>query len=135
MPNRYCLQCGGVGSSHLQWCADHATEPVYRHTAPPGPAAHQARRTDPATSHAAAAGITLERLTAVQRLVIDQLRTHGPMTDEELLRSVAIDTGKDYPASTIKTRRSELVAAGVVVDTGETRPTRFGRAAIVWAKA
>jgi hypothetical protein len=71
----------------------------------------------------------------VQRLVIDQLRTHGPMTDEELLRSVAIDTGQDYPASTIKTRRSELVAAGVVVDTGETRPTRFGRAAIVWAKA
>jgi hypothetical protein len=136
MPDTYCLECGS-NDTHLQWCTAHRPAVTYRHTTPrrPGPAAHQARRTDPATSHQAAAAITAERLTQVQQLVVDQLRTHGPMTDEQLLRSIAVDTGRDFAPSTIKTRRSELVAAGVVVDTSEIRQTRFGRNAIVWALA
>jgi hypothetical protein len=136
MTDTYCLFCGG-NETHAKWCDLYTPAVTYRHTTPrrPGPAAHQARRTDPATSHQAAAAITAERLTKIQQLVVDQLRTHGPMTDEQLLQSIAVDTGRDFAPSTIKTRRSELVAAGVVVDTLEIRQTRFGRNAIVWALA
>jgi hypothetical protein len=39
----------------------------------------------------------------------------------------------EVAASSQRPRRSELVAAGLVADTGRTRPTRSGRAAVVWA--
>lgn len=66
------------------------------------------------------------------------------MTDEELVeRYCAIADGNgeylplfQHPKQTpqsIRTRRAELVRAGHVVDTGQTRPTKSGRQAVVWA--
>jgi hypothetical protein len=43
-----------------------------------------------------------------------------------------VDTQRPVSVSGIRTRRAELVEAGTVYDTGETRPTISGRAAIVW---
>ena len=91
----------------------------------------RARNTDPQTSHDAAKSLT--DVTAIQGYVLRALRR--PRTDQEL-----VDAYRAYknapPAtedSTIRTRRNELVRRGLVVDTGERRPSRSGRKAIVWA--
>jgi hypothetical protein len=47
-------------------------------------------------------------------------------TDEE------IQTQLGMAGSTERPRRTELVSAGLVVDSGLTRPTASGRQAIVW---
>jgi len=48
------------------------------------------------------------------------------MTDEELQEELHINPSTQRP------RRIELVDAGLVVDSGQTRPTRSGRQAVVW---
>ena len=50
----------------------------------------------------------------------------GGLTDEE----GCTETGLE--GSTFRPRRVELVADGLVFDSGATRPTRSGRAAVVW---
>jgi len=90
----------------------------------------RARSQDPATSHAAAASVT--DLSVKQQAVMDTFRACGPMTDEELLDNYP---APDVPVQTdsgLRTRRHELVEAGLIEDSGETRPTRTGRAAVVW---
>ena len=119
-----CLQCGKDNGAHVSWCDDFRPAPVYKHT--------RARNTDPETSHAAAASVTLETLTQTQALVLQMLQTHGPMTDEQLCMRIADDQQSPVSVSGVRTRRSELVAAGKIVDTGERVPTRTGRQAIVW---
>ena len=56
------------------------------------------------------------------------LRRHGEQgrTDLELEQEL------NMIGSTVRPRRGELVAAGLVVDSGLTRPTASGRQAIVW---
>jgi len=124
----YCLHCGEE-RGHLGWCDDYRPEPVYAHTTP------RARRTDPATSHEAATTVTSSTVTRTQGLILEALRAHGPLTDELLCMRLADAQGEPVSVSGVRTRRSELVASGRIVDTGRRQPTRTGRSAIVWGLA
>ena len=79
------------------------------------------------TSRAAAEAIASKAGT-IRRVILDflvGLGDHGA-TDEE------IQTGLVMGANTQRPRRVELVRAGLVVDSGKTRPTLSGKAAVVW---
>lgn len=83
-----------------------------------------ARRTDPATSKAAAKAATFAQGHC--RLILDSLTSHGPQTKDEL----AAHTGLD---SVAVARRMATLRDGLLVrDSGATRPTTTGRAATVW---
>jgi hypothetical protein len=67
----------------------------------------------------------------VQERIVALYRRFGAMTDEELC--AMFDAGPVWASpSSIRSRRAELVAAGVVVNTGRRRRTSSGRQAIVW---
>jgi hypothetical protein len=123
-----CHTCGGE-NRHIRWCQDYKLEVVYKHTTP------RARNTDPTTSHQAAATITRTAVTDTQRMVLDALQAHGPLTDEQLCQRIAEVERKPVSVSGVRTRRSELVTDGRVIDTGDRQPTRAGRQAIVWGLA
>ena len=83
----------------------------------------------PATMVGASTMITMETdvynrlvggLNASRKAVLEALREHGDMTDEELARAVG------SPAGTVRARRSELVRRGLVREVGR-RPTPSGR--------
>lgn len=57
--------------------------------------------------------------------VLDALRA-GPKTDEEICKATGLR------GSSVRPRRGELVHEGLVVDSGQVRPTHSGRDAIVW---
>jgi hypothetical protein len=61
--------------------------------------------------------------------VYNCLCVHGPQTDEEIHDRLGGNPG------TYRARRIELWRAGLVRDTGITRPTRSGRQATVWGVA
>jgi hypothetical protein len=84
-----------------------------------------ARTMDPETSHQAASRITDECLSEIQLLVLIWFRKFGPMTDLDLQRHVG--TIK----STYRTRRAELVAIGMLRDSGR-RATQDGSKRIIW---
>jgi predicted transcriptional regulator len=92
----------------------------------PPPIVPAARKTDPVTSHDAAASM-LEAAGLQRRILVNLLRAHGPMTADEL------DTLADWRPTTAGRRLAECERLGVVQRTGATRPTRSGRAAEVWA--
>lgn len=79
------------------------------------------------TSVAAARAIEPSAGT-LRSLVLGYVRTAGTRgaTDEE------IQDGLEMNPSTERPRRVELVEAGLVYDSTATRPTRSGRAAVVW---
>jgi hypothetical protein len=104
--------CRYVGHAHLKSV----------HTTP------AARSSDPATSHQAAASISSERLRESQAHVLDTLRLDGPLTDERLVDLIA----PMQSPSGVRTRRAELVALGLVVDSGRRERTQSGRSSIVW---
>lgn len=87
-----------------------------------------ARRTDPWSSHEAAASVTKVRES--QKAVLEALTILGPMTDEELAHQYG-GTPQQSPSG-LRTRRSELVELGKVRDSGQRRVLRSGRRAIVW---
>ena len=121
----YCLQCG-EDRGHLRWCDDYRPQVIYSNTTP------RARTSDPETSHHAAGTVTQLAVTRTQNLILEALRGHGPLTDEELCFRLADAQAEAVSVSGVRTRRSELVTAGHVVDTGRRKPTRTGRTAIVW---
>ena len=94
-----------------------------------------ARATDPDTSHAAAASIDPDRLRASQRAVLECLNEHGPLTDYMLFaRYVTYRAVNGWPQqspSGFRTRRRELVDAGLVVSDGKL-PLPSGRMSYVW---
>lgn len=98
-----------------------------------------ARRSDPPTSHEAAGSLPSDKLRASQQAVLTILRTHGPACDTDLVRLYQrLSAGGRYPQqseSGIRTRRKELVAKGLVVDTGRRTLTVSGRRTVVWAVA
>ena len=94
------------------------------HTLPGMPAA---RRTDPDTSHAAAASITPGR---TERMILSLLYPALILTDDEICELL----GSLHPP-TVKSARSRLTKAGLLVDTGERRPSNRGRDQIVWRLA
>lgn len=93
----------------------------------PADQAH-ARRTDPKTSHQAADSVTPD-LRQLQARVADYAKRRGlsGFTDAEMSHDLKDDT------STYRTRRSELTARNIILDSGERRT--FGestRQRIVW---
>lgn len=91
-----------------------------------------ARHTDPHTSHEAAAQV--DNLTATKQAILKAL--NHPRTDVDLISAYQSLYGAPRASeSGIRSRRAELVAAGLVQDTGERIKLASGRRAIVWAKA
>ncbi len=123
-----CHNCGGE-NRHIAWCDQYRPEVIYTHTTP------RARNTDPDTSHQAAASVATDTVTRTQALILEALRAHGPLTDEQLCQRIAQVERKYLAVSGIRTRRSELVKAGRVIDTGDRQPMLSGRPAIVWGLA
>jgi len=95
-----------------------------------GGSAH-ARRTDPETSHEAAGRLKQEDLSRGQKRVLCVMHEAAPATDEVLLEASVALRVKISPSG-FRTRRTELVAKGLVEDSGGRRDTKFGNPAIVW---
>lgn len=90
----------------------------------------RARTDDPGTSHEAAATVDLRER---HRNVLDViLAVPDGMTDEQLWNAYRAQDKPPQSPSGLRTRRSELVAHGYLVDSGERRRTRHGRRTIVW---
>jgi hypothetical protein len=101
-------------------------------TARPVEARARARRSDPTTSHEAAASVTIRALNASQEVALLLLRWRGPSTLEELVdearaRELALSDSR------IRSAAAELVALDLVHDTGARRPTRSRRTGRVLA--
>ena len=97
-----------------------------------------ARTTDPQTSHEAAESVF--NISSTQDGILTLLSIEG-MTDVELVESYGrfsrVSNGRVPMASEsgIRSRRAELVKAGLVIDSGDRRKLPSGRNAIVWLKA
>lgn len=99
----------------------------------------RARHTDPHTSHEAAASLTSDTLRASQFYVLSTFHQCGPLLDDaSLVEQYAICvTVYGFPPqseSGLRTRRKELVTAGLVKAMGTT-VLPSGRKAIVWGMA
>lgn len=92
-----------------------------------------ARATDPATSHEAAATITVQRMRADHQLVLAALHDHGPMTDFGIAAKVSAALGRIVKQTSLGVRRSELVRLGLVRNSGRRAPSDTGTSSIVWA--
>lgn len=68
------------------------------------------------------------RTETLRRAVLAFLQQRGDegASDEEIQEALAMNPSTQRP------RRIELVTMGLVRDSGRTRPTRSGRAAVVW---
>lgn len=117
-----CRSCRGTGQRNERQCLSCAGTGVVRE-----PQA-VARRDDPETSVAAAASV--ERIRASQLIVLEALRYCGPMTDEKLVSLPVVQ--RSMSESGARTRRSELVGKGLVVDSGRRERLASGRRSIVW---
>jgi hypothetical protein len=87
-----------------------------------------ARTTDPETSHEAAMSVT--NITPLKQEILQRLMT--PMTDTDLYQLLTISSRLIVTESGVRSRRAELVQAGLVRDTGERVKLATGRRAIVW---
>lgn len=94
------------------------------------------RETDPDTSRQAAASISETKMRETQRVIVDILDRFGPACDEDIaiyahqLESLG-EAPKQSPSG-LRSRRAELVSAGVIRDSGERAKTSSGRQTIVW---
>ena len=75
---------------------------------------------------AEAAEAILPKANQLQRLCLDVLAQHGPLTADECADILRIDK------LSIRPRFSELAARNQVVDTGERRFNASGKRAVVW---
>jgi hypothetical protein len=92
----------------------------------------QARYSDPETSHQAAESVS--NITETQANILKALIR--PRTDVDLIEAYRnLKTAPRASESGIRSRRAELVAAGLVIDTGDRVKLPSGRSAIVWARA
>ena len=98
------------------------------------PGSADARVTDPDTSHEARDSITATKAAASCEEVLRILRTHGPLTDEQISGHHRAQWIVEFSDSRLRTARHELVEAGHVVDAGEGL-TRSGRRCKKWAIA
>jgi hypothetical protein len=91
----------------------------------------KARKTDPETSHDAADSV--KDITKTQEYILKALKK--PRNDVQLIEAYrALKTAPRASESGIRSRRSELVAAGFVYDSGEKIKMPSGRFSIVWEK-
>lgn len=86
----------------------------------------KARRRDPATSRAAAMSV-LPMVGSQENRVLERFAIHGPMTDDELVMR-----SPQWHGPTIKTCRSRLSKRGLLIDSGQRRPSLRGKDQIVW---
>lgn len=94
-----------------------------------------ARTTDPETSHAAALSLGGDNIRQSQREILDALTELGPMTDRTILALFTVGGRPLRSPSGLRTRRSELVDKGLVVDSGRRNTAPSGRQEVVWAAA
>ena len=94
-----------------------------------------ARKEDPETSHDAADSLPSDRIRESQQNVLEVFRTHGRMTDTELIEAYSLTDRPKQSSSGLRTRRSELVDRGLVVFSGEYRLLKSGRNSRIWAAA
>lgn len=87
-----------------------------------------ARTTDPETSHEAAQSVT--NITPLKQEILQRLMT--PMTDADLFALLKTSSRLIVTESGVRSRRAELVQAGLVKDTGARQKLNTGRNAIVW---
>lgn len=94
-----------------------------------------ARKTDPATSYEAAGSV--KNISETQKAILFLLQF--PMTDEDLIdryyAHASVGGAPNASPSGIRSRRAELVARGLVADSGERSKLASGRSAIVWKTA
>lgn len=90
-----------------------------------------ARTTDPETSHAAARSV--KNLTEIKIKILEVLET--PQTDHDLVFNIRATTDWLVSESGVRSRRAELVQAGLVEDSGSRVKLPTGRYAIVWRTA
>lgn len=92
----------------------------------------RARNSDSANSHIAADSV--RGITEVKRRILDTFDVNGPMTDEAMIVAYRRLWGNRHKEtdSSLRTRRSELVHAGELRDTGLTGLTRAGRKCTVF---
>lgn len=88
-----------------------------------------ARTTDPETSHEAAESVT--NITPLKQEILQRLMT--PMTDADLIEAIRVSSRLIVTESGVRSRRAELVQAGLVKDTGARVKLATGRSAIVWS--
>jgi hypothetical protein len=81
--------------------------------------------------------LTSEAIRLSQSAVLRTLGRLRKGTDQDIAAAYVTTWGEVIPQSPsgLRTRRSELVDAGLVVDTGKRKKLPSGRKAIVWAKA
>lgn len=97
-----------------------------------------ARQTDPQTSHDAAKSVG--NVTATQNTILLLLNIEG-MTDTDLvlaysrMNRTSPETAPRASESGIRSRRAELVARGLVQDSGDRVKLQSGRMATVWIRA
>lgn len=121
---------GGISSRQLRcWRCEQNTSMVLagRPTCWACRYVDDARPDDHGTSLAAAASTERGAKSRLAQAILARLRRHGPHTDDELHQAFP-----DELLGSISKRRGDLVAAGLVANTGATRPTRRNRPAIVW---
>jgi hypothetical protein len=85
----------------------------------------RARRTDPNTSHEAAASV--RDIRGSQQQVLDQLKRFGAMTHEQICGRLP-----KMSVSGVRSRCNELVKRNLVRNTGSTATTKAGRRTIIW---
>lgn len=83
-----------------------------------------ARRTDPATSHEAAASV-VDHAANQRAEIMAALREFGPATND------ALDARLGYRVGTASRRTTELYRMGLIIRGTDTRETRTGRRALV----
>ena len=89
----------------------------------------KARKTDPRTSHEAAESV--QNITATKAYVLKALRR--PRNDAQLIEAYrSYKTAPIASESGIRSRRAELVDAGLVRDSGKRVKMASGRSSIVW---
>jgi hypothetical protein len=95
-----------------------------------------ARLTDPTTSWDAAASIdNAVTLSQLQSVILSTLALCKPLTDEQLHEEVENAFGRRFSPSTVRSRRSELQKAGLVVAVDKLGKTIGGRACQRFTKA
>jgi hypothetical protein len=91
----------------------------------------KARRTDPETSHEAADSVT--NVTLTQEYILKALKR--PRNDTQLIEAYrGYKTAPRASESGIRSRRAELVDAGLVDDSGNRVKMPSGRFSIVWER-
>ena len=108
------------------------SETLFPGPPPPPPDRAFARRTDPRTSHEAAAKV---KVTETQKKIGKALAL-GPATDEELFhRMVRMFPEDSFTPQSVRSRRAELVKSGFIVWTGDYGKTGVGNKSMIWRLA